>query len=141
EVIRCIGRKLVLPGVEQFAAQQRNQRHGQQDQAESQRLAGSRQGMAQQLAQSQSPGQGCARQQASQSLERPQQQTSQEQRGQQPTTDQGQGKFQVQAQAPHDQAQREQCRAVDQPGAGRNRQHVAAQHPQRRNPTQGRQRR
>ena len=57
-------RQLVLPGIEQLAAQQGDQRHGQQDQTERQRLSGCSQRMAQQLAQAQAPGQGGALQQA-----------------------------------------------------------------------------
>src|SRR5690606_12625719 len=49
EVIGRIFRQLVLPGVQQLAAQQGDQRHGQQDQAEGQRLAGGGQRVAQQL--------------------------------------------------------------------------------------------
>ena len=62
EVVGRILGQLVLPGVEQFAPQQRDQPHGQQDQAKGQGLARCRQRVTQQLAQAQAPWQGGASQ-------------------------------------------------------------------------------
>ncbi|MNQ69091.1 hypothetical protein D3C85_836700 [compost metagenome] len=69
EVVWSVFRQLVLPGVQQLAAQQRNQRHRQQNQAERQGLARGSERMTQQLAQSQAPGQGRTSQHAPQTLQ------------------------------------------------------------------------
>ena len=57
EVIGRLFGQLVLPGIQQLAAQQGDQRHGQDDQAEGQRLPRGGQRVTQQLAQAQTPGQ------------------------------------------------------------------------------------
>ncbi len=49
-MIRRIGRQLLLPVVQQFAAQQGDQCHGQEDEAEGQGLPSRRERTAQQLA-------------------------------------------------------------------------------------------
>jgi len=88
--------------------------------------------MAQQLPQAQAPRQGSTGQQSTQALQQQQEQAAEDQRRHHATPQQGEGQYQIQAQAPHDQAQGEQCRAIDHPGAGRDGQHVATQYPQRR---------
>ncbi|MNE14194.1 hypothetical protein D3C80_1070600 [compost metagenome] len=130
-----------MPGVEQFTAQQGDQRHRQQDQAEGQGLPGSCQGVTQQLAQAQAPGQAGTGQQPSQALQAQQQQAAQDECRDQAATEQGKGQQQVQAQAPHDQRQGQQGSTVDQPAARRHGQQVAAQHTQRWHPAQRCQRR
>ncbi|MCY1247856.1 hypothetical protein D9M72_612280 [compost metagenome] len=57
EMVGRVGRQLFVPGVHQFAAQQGDQRHRQQDQAEGQALPGGGQRMPQQLAEAEAPGQ------------------------------------------------------------------------------------
>ncbi len=126
KMVGCILGQLRLPGVEQFRAQQRDQGHGQQDQAEGQGLAGSGHGVAQQLAQPQAPGQWSPGQQLAQAAQTEQQQAAEQQCGDQAAYEQCEGEQQVEAQAPHDQAQGEKGRAVHQPAAGRYRQQVAA---------------
>ncbi|MNQ49237.1 hypothetical protein D3C85_631440 [compost metagenome] len=69
EVVGRVVRQLVLPGVEQLAAEQGDQRHGQEDQAERQGLPCRRQRMAQQLAEAQAPGQRGAGKEPAQCLE------------------------------------------------------------------------
>ncbi|MNO84952.1 hypothetical protein D3C76_763080 [compost metagenome] len=136
KIVRCVLRQLVLPGVQQLAAKQGDQCHRQQDQAKCQGLPCGCQRMAQQLAQPQAPGQGGTGQQASQAFQQQQQQAAQYQRRDHAAAEQGEGQYQVQAQAPHDQPEGAQCGAVDHPGAGGNRQQVPAQHAQGWNPPQ-----
>src|SRR3990167_728766 len=95
EVIGGVAGQLVLPGVQQLAAQQGDQRHGQNDQAERQRLAGGGQWLAQQLTQTQAPAQAGIGQQASQAAQAQQQQAAKQQRRQQAAAQQGQGQGQI----------------------------------------------
>ncbi|MNV66647.1 hypothetical protein D3C71_1594090 [compost metagenome] len=89
EVVGSVLGQLRLPGVQQLGAQQRNQGHGQQDQAEGQGLAGGGQRVAQQLAEPQAPGQRCPGQHSSQAVQGEQQQAAEHQRGDQATAKQG----------------------------------------------------
>ena len=136
-----VRRQLGLPGIQQFAAKQGDQGHGQQDQAEGQALSGGGQRVPQQLAESQPPWQAGTRQCPAQAVQAEQQEGAEHQRGDQAAAEQGEGQLQVETQPPHDQAQGEQGAGVGHPGAHRHRQQVAAQDPQRRYPAQGSQRR
>ena len=137
KVVGCIFWQLALPGIEQFAAQQGNQRHRQQDQTKRQGLTGCCQRLAQQLAQAQTPRQGGTGQPTAKALEAQQQQAAEYQCGNHAAAEQGEGQHQVQAHAPHDQAQCEQGGSVHRPGAGRDWQNVTAQNAQRRHTAQG----
>ena len=90
-MIGGVGGQLVLPGVQQLAAQQGDQCHGQNDQAKRQRLAGGGQRLTQQLTQTQAPAQAGIGQQASQTAQAQQQQAAKQQRCEQTAAEQSQG--------------------------------------------------